>query len=144
MPFFKRRKAVSSTTDTIKKKAVGPICSEAEFIRIIENERARAERNDHCFSLILFDTAAIGLKSSTIGPFAQKIRHRIRQVDQIGWYDNRRIGLILPYTSNVGACQLAAYICSDVEMSYSPSICHVNTYPFDRTLTQITTYPLSG
>jgi len=144
MPFFKRRKAVSSTTDTIKKKAVGPICSEAEFIRIIENERARAERNDHCFSLILFDTAAIGLKSNNIGPFAQKIRHRIRQVDQIGWYDNRRIGLILPYTSNVGACQLAAYICSDVEMSYSPSICHVNTYPLDRTLTQITTYPLSG
>ena len=144
MPFFKRRKAVSSTTDTIKKKAVGPICSEAEFIRIIENERARAERNDHCFSLILFVTAAIGLKSNNIGPFAQKIRHRIRQVDQIGWYDNRRIGLILPYTSNVGACQLAAYICSDVEMSYSPSICHVNTYPLDRTLTQITTYPLSG
>ena len=139
MLFFKRRKAFSSTTDTIKKKVVGQICSEAEFTIIIENERARAERNDHCFSLILFDTAAIGLKPGTIGSFAQKIRNRIRQVDQIGWYDNRRIGLILPYTSNVGACQLAAYICSDVEMSYSPSICHVNTYPIDRTLTQITT-----
>jgi len=138
MPFFKRRKAVSSATDTTKNKA-SKICSEEEFIRIIENERARAERNDHCFSLILFDTAAIGLKPGTIGPFAQKIRHRIRQVDQIGWYDNQRIGLVLPYTSNVGACQLAAYICSDVEMSYSPSICHVNTYPLDRTLTQITT-----
>ena len=139
MPFFKRRKAVSSTTDTTKNKASGQICSEKEFIKIIENERARAERNDHCFSLILFDTAAIGLKPGTIGPFAQKIRLRIRQVDQIGWYDHQRIGLVLPYTSNVGACQLAAYICSDVEMSYSPSICHVNTYPLDRTLTQITT-----
>ena len=138
MPFFKRRKMASSATDTAKYKASGQICSEEEFIRIIENERARAERNDHCFSLILFDTAAIGLTPVTIGPFAQKIRHRIRQVDKIGWYDNQRIGLILPYTSNVGACQLAAYICSDVEMSYSPSICHVNTYPIDRTLTQIT------
>ena len=139
MPLFKRRKAVSSATDKTKNKASGQICSEEEFIRIIENERARAERNDHCFSLILFDTAAIGLKPGTIGPFTQKIRHRIRQVDQIGWYDNQRIGLVLPYTSNIGACQLAAYICSDVEMSYSPSICHVNTYPLDRTLTQITT-----
>ena len=125
--------------DTAKDKASGQICSKEEFIRIIENERARAERNDHCFSLILFDTSAIGLKPRAIGPFAQKIRHRIRQVDQIGWYDNQRIGLILPYTSNVGACQLAAYICSDVEMSFSPSVCHVNTYPIDRTLTQITT-----
>lgn len=139
MSFFKRRKALSSATDKTNNKVREQICSEKELIRIIENERARAERNDHCFSLILFDTAAIGLKPGTIGPFAQKIRHRIRQVDQIGWYDKQRIGLVLPYTSNVGACQLAAYICSDVEMSYSPSICHVNTYPLDRTLTQITT-----
>ena len=138
------RKGFNSISDTLKIKSAGQMCSKEKFVKIIENERARAERNDHCFSLILFDTAAIGLKPGTIGPFAQKIRHRIRQVDQIGWYDNRRIGLILPYTSNVGACQLAAYICSDVEMSYSRSICHVNTYPFDRTLTQITTYPLSG
>jgi hypothetical protein len=144
MSLFKRRKAFSSTTETFNKKAVGQICSKEEFIRIIANERARAERNDHCFSLILFDTAAIGLNPGTIGPFTQKIRHRIRQVDQIGWYDRQRIGLILPYTSNVGACQLAAHICSDVEMSYSPSICHVNTYPLDRTLTKTTTYPLSG
>lgn len=135
MSFFMRRKALRSVTNTAKDRASGKICSEEEFIRIIENERARAERNDHCFSLILFDTAAIGLKPRTIGPFAQKIRHRIRQVDQIGWYDHQRIGLILPYTSNIGACQLAAYICSDVEMSFSPSICHVNTYPIDRTLT---------
>ena len=139
MPFFKGRKAVNSATDTTKNKAFGQINSEEEFIRIIENERARAERNDHCFSLILFDTAAIGLKPGTIGPFTQKIRHRIRQVDQIGWYDHQRIGLVLPYTSNVGACHLAAYICSDVEMSYSPSICHVNTYPLDRTLKQLAT-----
>ena len=141
MSLFKRRNAFISTTDKFNYKAVGQICSKEEFIRIIEHERARAERNDHCFSLILFDTVAIGLKAGTIGSFAKKIRHRIRQVDQIGWYDNQRIGLILPYTSNVGACQLAAYICSDVEMSYPPSFCHVNTYPLDRTLTQITTYP---
>ena len=139
MPLFKRRKAFSSTTDTIKKKTVGQLRSEEEFIRIIENERARAERNDHCFSLILFDTVAIGLKPGTVRQFVQRITHRIRQVDQIGWYDNQRIGLILPYTSNVGACQLAAHICSDIEMSYSPDICLVNTYPLDRTLTQINT-----
>ena len=139
MSLFKRRKAFSSTTDTFNKKAVGQICSKEDFIRIIEHERARAERNDHCFSLILFDTVAIGLQVGTIGRFVQKLTQRIRQVDQIGWYDHQRIGLILPYTSNVGACKLAAHICSDIEMSCSPNICHVNTYPLDRTLTQITT-----
>ena len=139
MSFFRRRKVFSSTTEIIRKRAVGQLCSEEEFIRIIENERARAERNDHCFSLVLFDTGAIGLKPGTIGQFVQRITRRIRQVDQIGWYDNQRIGLILPYTSNVGACQLAAHICSDIEMSYSADICLVNTYPLDRTLTQINT-----
>jgi hypothetical protein len=144
MPFFKRRKTFGSRTDTIKKKAFGQICSEEEFTKIIENERARAERNDHSFSLILFDTAAIGLKPGTIEQFIHRISCRIRQVDQIGWYDDQRIGLILPYTSNVGACQLVAHICNDIEKSYSPDICHVTTYPLDRTLAQITTQPLSG
>ncbi len=139
MPFSKRRKAFGSRTDTTKKKTIGQLCSKEEFLRFIENERARAERNDHCFSLILLDTTAIGLKPNAIGQFVQRLTRRIRQIDQIGWYDSQRIGLILPYTSNAGACQLAAHICSDVKMSYSPSICHVNTYPLDRTLTQITT-----
>jgi hypothetical protein len=131
MPLFKRRKALSYTTDN-KKKDVGKICSEKEFFRILENERARTERNNHCFSLILFDTAAIDLKPGTIGQFVQRITRRIRQVDQIGWYDDRRIGVVLPYTSNVGAFQLAAHICSEIEISYSPNVCHVHTYPLNR------------
>ncbi len=131
MALFKLSKAFSSTTDTFNKKVVGQICSEAEFIRIIENERARAERNNHYVSLILLDTAAFGVEKGAIGQSMQRITRRIRKVDKIGWYNSRRVGIILPYTAHEGARNLAVHICDSLETTYSASVCSINTYPSD-------------
>ena len=135
MPSLKLIKGFNSITETLKKKPADQICSEKEFVKIIENERARADRNNLFFSLILFDIASIDAEKVSIGRLIESITRRIRKVDNVGWYDNRHIGVILPYTSNDGACQLATDIYSETEMSCSPNVCHVNTYPADRTLT---------
>ena len=41
----------------------------------------------------------------------QKIISRMRKIDEIGWYDPRRIGIILPYTSERGAQRFAENLC---------------------------------
>jgi hypothetical protein len=61
----------------------------------------------------------------------QTIAGRVRKIDEVGWYDNSRVGIILPYTSMLGACKLADYIYNSIEnISKMPS-CEIYTYPFD-------------
>ena len=110
------------------------VCSEDKFVKLIENERARVDRNHLYFSLILFDIASIGAGKVAIGRLIESITRRIRKVDNVGWYDNQHIGVILPYTSNDGACEFAAHICYSLAAPYATSICNVYTYPSDQTL----------
>ena len=127
------RKGFNSITETLKIKSAGQICSKEEFVKIIENERARADRNNHYFSLILFDIASIGIEKVAIERLIESISRRIRKIDNVGWYDNQHIGVILPYTSDHGARKFAALICYALEVSDATSICNIYTYPSDQT-----------
>ena len=97
-------------THTIERRAARGALSSEEFHRVLAQERARADRTEHQFSVVLLH--GDGLQSA--GPaedLINKIANRIRIIDEIGWFDEWRIGLILPYTSSTGARKLVDRIC---------------------------------
>jgi len=96
------------------------------FRRAIALERARADRNEREFSVLLLHGDAL---TSAVGAdhWINRLAKRIRIIDRIGWFDERRIGVLLPYTSSDGALTLANDI-SHMTIP-SPPIFSVYTYP---------------
>jgi hypothetical protein len=130
MLLFKLRGNEKSSTNSLQKMVGDKIYPEAEFRAVIEQERARADRNDHQFSLVVFDIIPPIGKKVGIRRMIRKISDRIRIIDKMGWYDNQRIGIILPYTSGEGATKLAETICDLFGTSKPKMECAVYTYLF--------------
>ncbi len=58
------------------------------------------------------------------------LRRRLRSTDEVGWFDAKCIGVVLPATPPRGAWKLADDICRNWHESPSP-LCHVYCYPSD-------------
>jgi len=132
MLFFKRRNNTSST-DSTKKKTSGKIYYEDEFRSIIERERARADRTDHQFSLIVLDLGSPDENHHRTNHILQKIFRRVRRIDEIGWYGQNRIGIILPYTSAQGAQKFTESLCNSFSLPMEECLLNVYTYDSDQT-----------
>ena len=132
MPLFNLTKKSRNLINPLKKKMAEEIYSIEKFKSIIEAERARANRNNHNLSLLFFDMDSSGQEDNTTVHLIRIIKHRIRCVDKVGWYDNQRIGVILPYTSKKGATQLAENICESLNQTVHKPVCTVYTYPNDK------------
>ena len=105
------------------------IQSQESFRASIIHERQRVDRNQHILSLLLFTVG----KQNTNGVIAQQLAHllaeRIRSTDEVGWFDNKRIGVILPDTCADGAYKLANEICKTFNPETSVPKYVVHTYP---------------
>ena len=132
MPLFTRRNN-TSLADTIKKKTSDKIYYEDEFRSIIERERARADRTDHQFSLIVLDLGFPEGNHHTTNHILQKIFRRVRRIDEIGWYGQNRIGIILPYTSAQGAQKFAESLCNSFNLPTEGCLLNVYTYDAEQT-----------
>ncbi len=99
-----------------------------QFRALIMRERIRADRNQHLFSLLLFTTGA-GANSIGVQHLARVLADRVRLTDEVGWFDNRRIGVLLPYTSAGGAQTLAEDVCKTITTRAAPPEYTVHTYP---------------
>ena len=133
MKLFKSKKNNKMLPHSLKRNVAGAIYSEEEFRRIIDKERARADRTDHQFSLIVLDLGFTNGNQNKNGLLLQKIVSRIRRIDEIGWYAPQRIGIILPYTSERGAQRFTESLCQLFDPSMAHCIFNVYTYDFDRT-----------
>lgn len=102
-----------------------------EFVEILERERERADRHNHQFSLVVFDMGPIEANRAAARRIVRKIHQRLRNIDEVGWYDKWRIGVIMPYTPAEGAWELADDICDSIEKTLPPPVCAVYTYPSD-------------
>jgi PleD family two-component response regulator len=131
MPLFNRSKKSKNSENTIKKKVPIGIYSQEEFKKSVGKERARADRSNQKLSLIIFDMNSSAPKKIAINQLFAEIRSRVRNIDQVGWYDDQQLGIILPYTSNRGAIRLTENICESLDESISKPICSVYTYPLD-------------
>jgi lipopolysaccharide/colanic/teichoic acid biosynthesis glycosyltransferase len=104
----------------------------AEFNAVLAKEKARADRNNHVFSLISFELVQQGSSMDSIIFFAQYLKNRLRITDEIGWLDNHSIGVLLFNSFNIEAKQFIEII----HRSCPPEICFryvISTYPEGRT-----------
>jgi hypothetical protein len=84
------------------------ILPEKEFHGLLDRERERASRNQHPVSLVLVETLPVKESPERFMRMLRSMHERIRQVDAIGWFDQGRIGIILPYTTSEGAFRLVS------------------------------------
>jgi GGDEF domain-containing protein len=136
MALFKRSKNIGSFANLNLQKDSNGIHSEEEFRSIIERERARADRTDHQFSLIVLDLGFREGNHNTNRSLLQKVISRMRRIDEIGWYDQNHIGIILPYTSTQGAQKFAESLCSSFSSPMGEYLLNVYTYHSDQTSLQ--------
>lgn len=74
-----------------------------QFCAIVDRERALVDRNEHTFSLLVFDLSAYCRNWTKVRAFAVIGAARLRKTDMMGWMDAHRTGILLPFTSFRGA-----------------------------------------
>ena len=94
MPLIKSKKIISDF-EFLK--------SVEDFQKIIRCERARANRNNENFTLVVFEVTKQNLHEKYINIFVNCLSSRIRLNDELGWFDDKRIGIMLPNTNRKGA-----------------------------------------
>lgn len=83
------------------------IFSPAVFQTLLRHERCRTDRDDGHFSLVVFDIIGAAGSSRNIRLIAERIRERMRSIDEVGWLDDRRIGVLLPICDGNGGEKFA-------------------------------------
>ena len=107
------------------------IHSSEDFHKVLKRERFRADRNNHEFSLIVFDVGVLKKNMGAARHFIDILTSRVRVSDEVGLYDERRLAVLLPDTSSRGAKVLADNVCREVPASASclEYECFTYTYP---------------
>jgi len=129
MDKFRLSASFKSLHDRRQAKALQSIHSVEQFRAAIERERARADRNGHEFSVVLLSTDNPEPDSAQLKYLAQVLAKRIRLIDEAGWFDDKHIGVVLPYTSATGAARLADDICEAAAKRVTSLKCNIYTYP---------------
>src|SRR5262249_59844939 len=102
-----------------------------ELRRILERERARADRTGDSLSLLTFTPRFPEGAFVALASLAKVLRQRLRATDEVGWLDDRRIGAVLPNTSARGAWKVADDIALEYPADLPLPVCTVYSYPSD-------------
>jgi GGDEF domain-containing protein len=128
-PFMHLLGKMRSTGQAITKSPIKTVYGRKEFIDLIELERDRVHRDDQQFSLILISVDGNENRNDHLIELVHKITKRVRRIDQIGWYDNTHIGVLLPNTTSKGAQIIAKEICRNQDGSNNPIFFKTLSYP---------------
>ena len=74
---------------------------EEEFHRLLDRERARADRASTAFSLVILD--GTGAPGTSVQAAFGILKERRRLTDDVGWFGTGTVGGLLPETGTVGA-----------------------------------------
>ena len=111
---------------SIKNNLYG-IHSSVEFKKRIAAQRNISNRGNYEFSLLVYSTTTKGCSWEPC--VIREMVKRVRSVDEIGWIDNQRIGLVLPYTSADGAEKVASLISNAIKDSVQPLEYFIYNHP---------------
>lgn len=105
-----------------------------EFRAILGRERARSDRTGVRLSLIIFDMGDRHTDQTAARCLAHVLTQRMRSIDEVGWFDTWRLGIVLPDTPAEGASKLANDICQKftIKNKMASPIFKIYTYPSDR------------
>ena len=82
----------------------------AAFRAIIEREQSRACRNHHGFTVTVFGFPSTDGSKGAIERLPGFLKEHVRYTDEVGWINDREIGVLLPETSTDGAACFAEHI----------------------------------
>jgi PleD family two-component response regulator len=132
MPWLALKKKLNSSYFTMHSRTddrIVDMYSRRYFSKVLERERARANRYNHQFSLVVLEFRLHKIEKDKIRKVLKQITERLRIIDEIGWYGPNCIGIILPYTSKKGASQLIKSLSELVDSQISIPTCTICTYP---------------
>jgi lipopolysaccharide/colanic/teichoic acid biosynthesis glycosyltransferase len=115
-----------------RSRELNAIYSAREFHERINNECALADRYNQRFSLALFEMGNQNENSVAVRRLVRTLYSRFRNIDELGWYSNRQIGVILPYTPAEGAWTLAENVCALISSILEPPPFTIYTYPSEK------------
>jgi lipopolysaccharide/colanic/teichoic acid biosynthesis glycosyltransferase len=111
------------------KSSLDQLYSSKEFELLLKRERARADRSASNFSLIVYAINGLTSKKNHLGSFLQVMRRRIRTIDEIGWFQDHSIGVLLPFTDRKGASLFAEDVVKKLSKKEKPIPYSVFSYP---------------
>jgi len=125
------------TAGTIFKRTVRTLLSAEQLNQAIMRESARVDRRGGgTLSLVLFRLPpSAGRRSRrrrmsiSAVRLARTILQRIRVTDDVGWFDEQHLGVLLPDTPPAGAWRLAQEVCHIVARRGPRPLCTMYTYP---------------
>ncbi len=104
--------------------------SNTQMNAILERERARTDRNNSEFSLVIFHVEGVNQENEFRSQLLDYLPRRVRSCDSIGWI-GQSVGVILPETSKQGAYKFVGNVLEVVDHPSSDLACTVYTYPSD-------------
>ncbi len=87
-------------------KSKESVLSEEQFRSSLARERAIADRNGHSFSVLTLQPSPTE-DHKLADRLCGLSREELRVSDEIGWFDGKRVGILLPYTANSAAALVA-------------------------------------
>ncbi len=120
---------LNPSTRLQKKRTMSHINSTEAFRAILERERDRADRYGHKFSLVLFYVGKTQTNDKLATCLVHVLTQRKRSTDELGWFDEKQIGIVLLDTSADGAWKVADDVCQSIEFTTPPPACKVYIYP---------------
>ena len=121
-----RRTRIPRESDVL---SVPGVLSPTEMERAYQRERARCDRNDQCFSIVVFRIDE--KRDGDLRRVARLLVERVRAYDAVGAVDSNRVAALLPETHGEGS-----WVFADSAMAQFTSLdlraqCKVYTYPHD-------------
>ena len=105
------------------------INSQEKFAEIIERERARSDRNGHGFSIISYEMKSDDINKPSVQKLLTILPKRMRITDEIGWFDDQHIGLLL-YSSKLEDARSFARQIESAVVSTEESAPKYSIYPY--------------
>jgi lipopolysaccharide/colanic/teichoic acid biosynthesis glycosyltransferase len=84
------------------------------FQALLHHERSRADREGSEFSLVVFDVPKTSLNGQVAKLVVHTVREQMRSIDEVGWLDSKRIGILLPATKSEGGRKFARRVCESI------------------------------
>jgi len=113
----------------VERLAAEALHSAAQLQAVIERERMRADRSGLKFSLLVLTPRSKDRGPCDVKGFAQALLWRLRITDEVGWWDQRALGVLLPDTPPAGARKVVNDILALAEEQSLLVDCEVYVYP---------------
>jgi lipopolysaccharide/colanic/teichoic acid biosynthesis glycosyltransferase len=99
--------------------------------RLLERERARAERSGEPLALLTFAAPRGRLLAAEVHTLAGALHARLRVTDEAGWLDRRQVCAVLPGTTTEGAWRVSDDIRARLSMTGLEVVTSVYTFQGD-------------